>query len=104
MRVLGVAGTEFISLHPVRALLRDGHEVAVLNRGRQRERLPGVRPVTCDRTDHPALRRAPAGERVDALVDVRLAQTREWYLREGLDRRPVDFSMEDARLREREAR
>jgi len=28
-----------------------------------------------------------------------LAQTYEWYVREGLDRRDVDFSAEDARLR-----
>jgi hypothetical protein len=26
-------------------------------------------------------------------------QTYEWYVREGLDRRDVDFSAEDARLR-----
>src|SRR5436853_236291 len=34
MRVLVVGGTEFISFHLVRALLRGGHEVLVLNRGR----------------------------------------------------------------------
>jgi hypothetical protein len=28
-----------------------------------------------------------------------LAQTLEWYQREGLERRPVDFSAEDALLR-----
>jgi len=31
MRVLVVGGTEFISLHLVRALLRDRHDVVVLN-------------------------------------------------------------------------
>ena len=41
MRVLVAGGTEFISLHLVRALLRDGHGVSVLNRGRQPGRLPG---------------------------------------------------------------
>ena len=40
MRVLVIGGTEFISLHLVRALLARGHEVAVLNRGRRGERLP----------------------------------------------------------------
>jgi hypothetical protein len=28
-----------------------------------------------------------------------LAQTLEWYRREGLDRREIDFGAEDARLR-----
>ncbi len=44
MQVLVIGGTEFISLHLVRALLRDGHRVAGLNRGRNPARLPaGVR-------------------------------------------------------------
>src|SRR5438093_802286 len=50
MQVLVIGGTEFISLHLVRALLRDGHRVAVLNRGRNPARLPaGVRTIVCDR-------------------------------------------------------
>lgn len=76
MRVLVVGGTEFIGLHLVRALLRDGREVVALNRGRRPERLPaGVRTIVCDRKDHAALGRALAGERVDALVDVTYAPT-----------------------------
>jgi nucleoside-diphosphate-sugar epimerase len=76
MQVLVIGGTEFISLHLVRALLRDGHRVAVLNRGRNLARLPGgVRALVCDRTDHAALRRAVAGERCDALVDITYAPT-----------------------------
>jgi len=72
--VLG--GTEFISVHLVRALARAGHEVAVLNRGRRKERLPaGVRTIVCDRTDHAAVRAALGRERVDALVDVTYAPT-----------------------------
>ena len=76
MRVLVIGGTEFISLHLVQALGRDGHEVIVLNRGRQPARLPaGVRTIVCDRKDHAALARALAGERVDGLVDVTYAPT-----------------------------
>ncbi len=76
MRVLVVGGTEFISLHLVRALGRHGHEVVALNRGRRPDRLPPeVRPIVCDRRDHAAVRRALAGERVDALVDVTYAPT-----------------------------
>jgi nucleoside-diphosphate-sugar epimerase len=76
MRVLVIGGTEFISLHLVQSLLRDRHEVAVLNRGRQPARLPaGVRAIVCDRKDHAALGRALAGERIDGLVDVTYAPT-----------------------------
>ena len=76
MRVLVAGGTEFISLHLVQALLRDGHEVTVLNRGRQPGRLPaGVRTIVADRKDHPGLRKALAGERFDGLVDVTYAPT-----------------------------
>ncbi len=76
MRVLVTGGTEFISLHLVKALLRDGHEVAVLNRGRKPGRLPAaVRTIVCDRKDHAALRAALAGVRVDGLVDASYAPT-----------------------------
>ena len=76
MHVLVAGGTEFISLHLVRALLRDGHRVTALNRGRQPGRLPvGVRTLAADRKDHAAVRKTLAGERFDALVDVTYAPT-----------------------------
>lgn len=76
MRVLILRGTEFISLHRVPVLARGGHEVAGLNRERRLERLPGgVGTITADRKDHGSLRRALAGERVDALVDASYAPT-----------------------------
>lgn len=76
MRVLVTGGTEFISVHVVRALRREGHEVVVLNRGRKPERVPaGVRTIVADRKDHGALRAALAGERMDGLVDVTYAPT-----------------------------
>jgi len=76
MRVLVVGGTEFISLHLVRALLRDRHEVVVLNRGRQPGRVPaGVKTIVADRKDHAALGRVLAGERFDGLVDITYAPT-----------------------------
>jgi nucleoside-diphosphate-sugar epimerase len=76
VRVLVIGGTEFISFHLVQSLRRDGHEVTVLNRGRQPGRLPaGVRRIACDRKDHPALARALGGERFDGLVDVTYAPT-----------------------------
>jgi nucleoside-diphosphate-sugar epimerase len=76
MRVLVVGGTEFISLHLVRALLRDQHEVVVLNRGRQPGRVPtGVKTIVADRKDHAALGRTLAGERFEGLVDITYAPT-----------------------------
>jgi nucleoside-diphosphate-sugar epimerase len=76
VRVLVVGGTEFISLHLVRALQRDGHRVAVLNRGRQPERLPaGVERLVADRKDPAALRAALGGQRFDGVVDVTYAPT-----------------------------
>ena len=76
MRVLVVGGTEFISLHLVRALLRERHNVVVLNRGRQPGRVPaGVKTIVADRKDHAALGRALAGERFDGLVDITYAPT-----------------------------
>ena len=63
MRVLVMGGTEFISLHLVQALRRDGHEVTVLNRGRQPRAAcpPACATIVADRKDHAALRRALAG-------------------------------------------
>jgi nucleoside-diphosphate-sugar epimerase len=76
VRVLVVGGTEFISLHLVQALQRDGHRVAVLNRGRQPERLPsGVERLAADRKDPAALRAALGGQRFDGVVDVTYAPT-----------------------------
>jgi UDP-glucose 4-epimerase len=43
--------------------------------------------------------RAELGVRARYTLAAGLAQTFEWYLREGLDRREVDFSAEDALLR-----
>jgi nucleoside-diphosphate-sugar epimerase len=76
MRVLVIGGTEFISLHLVRALLRDRHEVVVLNRGRHPERAPkGARTLVCDRKDWTALKTVLADERFDGLVDITYAPT-----------------------------
>ena len=76
MRVLVVGGTEFISLHLVQALQRDGHRVTVLNRGRRPERLPsGVERLVADRKDPAALRTVLGGQRFDGVVDVTYAPT-----------------------------
>ncbi len=76
MRVLVLGGTEFISLALVRALLRDGHTVTVLNRGRRADRLPPtVETIICDRKDHARLTSTLAGARFDAVYDIAYAPT-----------------------------
>ena len=76
MRVLVVGGTEFISLHLLRALARRGHEAVVFNRGRHPDRLPaGVARITGDRKDHAGLRERLAGQRFDGVFDVAYAPT-----------------------------
>jgi nucleoside-diphosphate-sugar epimerase len=76
MRVLVVGGTEFISLHLVRALRERGHEVAVFNRGTRGARLPeGVRTIVGDRKDHAGLRQRLAAERFEGVFDISYAPT-----------------------------
>jgi nucleoside-diphosphate-sugar epimerase len=76
MRVLVMGGTEFISLHLVRALQEAGHDVTVYNRGTRAERLPaGVRSIAGDRKDHAGLRQRLDGLRFDGVFDVTYAPT-----------------------------
>jgi nucleoside-diphosphate-sugar epimerase len=76
VRVLVAGGTQFVSLHLVRALQREGHDVAVVNRGRRPDAVPaGVRAIVADRTQHATLARTLAGERFEAVCDVAYAPT-----------------------------
>jgi nucleoside-diphosphate-sugar epimerase len=76
MRVLVMGGTEFISLHLLRALRGRGHEATVFNRGLHPDRLPtGVTRITGDRRDHAGLRERLRGQRFDGVFDVTYAPT-----------------------------
>ncbi|MFQ5897559.1 MAG: NAD-dependent epimerase/dehydratase family protein [Candidatus Methylomirabilia bacterium] len=76
MDVLVMGGTEFVSLHLVRALVRDGHTVTVFNRGRRTDRqLPGVQVIIGDRKDHATLQAQLSERRFDAVYDVAYAPT-----------------------------
>ncbi len=71
MKVLVMGGTRFNGLALVRELLRTGHDVTVLNRGRSPADLPaGVRRLVADRSDHGRLREVLAGEDFDCVHDV----------------------------------
>jgi nucleoside-diphosphate-sugar epimerase len=70
MKLLFLGGTGNISTACVDLALQQGHDVAVLNRGRSASRVQGaVRVVTGDRDDAALLRRTAEGTRFDAVVD-----------------------------------
>jgi nucleoside-diphosphate-sugar epimerase len=71
MRVLVMGGTQFNGLALVRELVRAGHEVTVLNRGRTEADLPrSVRRLHGDRTDHERMRELFAHEEFDCVQDM----------------------------------
>ncbi len=71
MKTLVLGGSVFVGKHTVEALLAEGHEVAVLNRGRTPSDLPDdVERLVADRTDTAQLRSALDGRDWDAVFDV----------------------------------
>jgi nucleoside-diphosphate-sugar epimerase len=71
VKVLVMGGTQFNGLALVRELVRAGHDVTVLNRGRTDAVLPaGVERLVADRTDPESVRRALAGRDWDCVQDV----------------------------------
>lgn len=71
MKVLILGGTRFIGRAIVERLLRDGHEVTLVNRGLSRDPFGArVRRVLGDRRDPATLGRAVARREFDAAVDI----------------------------------
>ncbi|MDG2335321.1 MAG: NAD-dependent epimerase/dehydratase family protein [Myxococcota bacterium] len=71
MNTLVMGGTQFNGLALVRELARAGHTVTILNRGKTEARLPsGIERLTCDRTDHSALKKTLAGRDWDCVFDI----------------------------------
>jgi nucleoside-diphosphate-sugar epimerase len=71
MRCLVLGGSVFVGKHLVELLVAEGHDVAVLNRGRTPSSLPdGVQQLIADRTDLAQLRSALDGRDWDAVFDV----------------------------------
>jgi len=71
VKVLVLGGTQFNGYHLVRELVRAGHDVAVLNRGKTEAHLPrSVARLTCDRTDHDAMRATLGGRDWDCVHDM----------------------------------
>jgi nucleoside-diphosphate-sugar epimerase len=71
MKALVLGGSAFVGRHLVERLLVQGHDVAVLNRGRTHSELPlEVERLVADRTDLGQLRTVLTGRRWDAVFDV----------------------------------
>jgi nucleoside-diphosphate-sugar epimerase len=73
MRSLVIGGTRNLGPSIVQALLNQGHEVAVFNRGQTRDNLPEeVERLRGDRTDPNQLKQALGGREFDLVVDTTL--------------------------------
>jgi nucleoside-diphosphate-sugar epimerase len=71
MKVLVMGGTQFNGRALVKELVRQGHDVTVLNRGQTPAKLPaGVKRLTADRTDHAAVREALGTLEFDCVQDM----------------------------------
>jgi nucleoside-diphosphate-sugar epimerase len=71
VKVLVLGGTQFNGLALVRELVRTGHDVTILNRGKSPGAVPrGVRRLVADRTDLASMRAALGSEDYDVVHDV----------------------------------
>ncbi len=71
MRTLVFGGTRFIGLHLVHELLRQGHQVTVLNRGKTPADLPHeVERLAADRADPGAVKRVLENREFDVAFDI----------------------------------
>ena len=71
MRILVLGGTQFIGLRLVDLLVRQSHEVAVLNRGVTRATLPqSVERLTADRSQPDTVASALRGRTFDVVMDI----------------------------------
>ena len=71
MQTLILGGSTFVGRRLVDLLLREGHEVTVLNRGRTTSALPpGVQRIVGDRTSTESMTAALSGTQWDSVIDV----------------------------------
>ena len=71
MKVLVVGGSQFNGFALVQELVRRGHDVTVVNRGRTDAPFPdGVRRLTADRTDRDRMAEVLGGEEFDCVHDM----------------------------------
>jgi nucleoside-diphosphate-sugar epimerase len=78
MQVLVMGGTQFNGLALVHDLVRNGHVVTVLNRGKTEAVLPrGVLRLTADRNDPASMRATLGGKEFDCIFDVSAYRTED---------------------------
>ena len=66
-----MGGTQFNGFALVRELVRTGHDVTIVNRGKTEAPLPrSVQRLVCDRTDPSAMRAVLSGLEFDCIHDV----------------------------------
>lgn len=71
MKALVVGGTRFVGLHLVYELVRQGHDVTTLNRGKtQRQLPPEVKRLYADRRQPEAVRSALEGQDFEVIFDM----------------------------------
>jgi nucleoside-diphosphate-sugar epimerase len=69
MRILIMGGTRFIGVYLTKALIKQGHEVVLFNRGNHPAPVAGVAQIQGDRTQATQLQEKLAGESFDAIFD-----------------------------------
>ena len=69
MRILIMGGTRFIGVYLTKALVEQGHEVVLFNRGKKAAPVEGIQQIHGDRTDPEQLRKKLAKENFDAIFD-----------------------------------
>ena len=69
MRVLVIGGTRFIGVYLTKQLVKQGHDVVLLNRGNHPAPVDGLKTVVCDRTNPEALKAALSDKAFDAIFD-----------------------------------
>jgi nucleoside-diphosphate-sugar epimerase len=70
MKILIIGGTRQVGYFLTERLLREGHQVTLLNRGISRDDLPDSLPrLRCDRTDPVQLKRALSSRNFDMVID-----------------------------------
>ena len=69
MRILIMGGTRFIGVYLTKALVEQGHEVVLFNRGNKPAPIEGLQEIHGDRKDADSLKQKLAHEKFDAIFD-----------------------------------
>ncbi|NES81792.1 MAG: NAD-dependent epimerase/dehydratase family protein [Moorea sp. SIO2B7] len=69
MRILIMGGTRFIGVYLTKALVKQGHEVVLFNRGNKPAPVEGVKQIHGDRKDHAQLKEKLSREEFEAIFD-----------------------------------